>query len=331
MKNGSLKYIIKDKQQMQSADVVIETTNANTDATGTGVVLIALGNPQYGRMAANLAASLRFSDKEINIHLVYSGSSLSHLTPEHKALFSSMAECPAEYYTKNEKTVYLKAKTYIYELSPFEETILMDVDLVWFATKPVSQLLEELKQFDFTMQNRGFFDLSKNEVDEHYSMWCNISEVKHKYETDGRFYQLASELIYFKRTEENKKYFGMVREVFDNPQVNTMVHSKGKKIADGFGGDIPDELAFDIASCVLKKYPHQENFVPVFWFSADKAKDMNEIMKNHYGYSIGGNVFPAPVLKRYTGLCRFYAKALGLPFHYNVHPKRQWLPERKKI
>lgn len=296
-----------------------------------GILLIALGHPHYGRMAANLASSIRCLGKDVNIHLVHSGESISHLTPEHKALFTSMAVCPSEFYTKNGKIVYLKAKTCAYELSPFDETILMDVDLILLGQKSMKQLFEELKQLDFTMQNRGHFDLNTPQVDAGYSMWCNIKEVKEKYETDGKFYQLASEFIYFKRSDENKKYFDLVREVFDSPKVNTVIHNKGKKIADNFGGDLPDELAFDIASAVLKKYPHKENFVPVFWFAADKKADMSRLSKDYYGYSIGGNSLPVPVMHKYTGLCRYYAKQLGLPFHYSVQSKRQWLPERKKI
>lgn len=296
-----------------------------------GILLIALGNPHYGRMAANLASSIRYMDKGMNIHLVHSEGSITHLTPEHKALFTSMSICPPEYYTKDGRIVYLKAKTYAYELSPFDETMLMDVDLILLGKKSMKQLFEELKQLDFTMQNRGYFDLSVSQIDAGYSMWCNIKEVKERYGTNGKFYQLASEFIYFNRSTENKKYFDLVKEVFDNPKVETVIHNKGKKIADNFGGDLPDELAFDIASAVLKKYPHKENFVPVFWFAADKKADLSQLSKNYYGYSIGGNSLPVPVMQKYTGLCRYYAKQLGLPFHYSVQSKRQWLPERKKI
>jgi hypothetical protein len=303
-----------------------------------GIVLIALGNTHYLGMAANLAASIRYTDKSVNIHLIHSDEShcwggrwLPHLTEEHKKLFTSFALCPSECYTKNERTVYLKAKTCIYDLSPFDETILIDVDMVWFSEREISKLFDELKSVEFTMQNRGHCDLSVAKLDPNFSMWCNINEVRERYAADGRFYQLASEFIYFKRTTENKEYFDYVKEIFDNPKVNTTIHANGRKVADNFGGDIPDELAFDIASAVLKKYPHKENFVPVYWFAADKKADKNQLPKNYYGYSIGGNSLTAPVLQKYTGLCWYYAKALGLPFHYNVDSKRQWLPERRKI
>lgn len=293
-----------------------------------GVVLLALGNVHYGRMAANLASSIRFSDKEVNIHLIYSGGSIKHLTEAHRALFTSISECPSEYYTKNGKTVYLKAKTCIYDLTPFDETIMIDVDLIWGKRK-ISDLFDELKDVDFTMQNRGYLDLSK-ETNPHYSMWCNVEEVKKVYQTDGRFYQLASEFIYFKKSDENKKYFDLVKEIFENPQVDTIIKKNGKVISTHFGGDIPDELAFDIASCVLKKYPHKDNFVPVYWFATEPKMDMNEINKKYFGYSIGGSILPPLVIQRYTQMSNFYARAANV-LHYTISHKRNWLPERRLI
>jgi len=296
-----------------------------------GIVLLALGNPQYGRMAANLIASIRSTDKEVGIHLVYSGNSLSHVSEQHKALTTSIQECPVEYYTKNGKEVYLKAKTFLYDLSPFDETIFIDVDLVWFGNKnKFSKMFEALSSVDFTMQNRGYFDLGKSEINEHYSMWCNIKEVKEVYKTTGRFYQLASEFIYFKRSDSNKAYFELVKEIFDNPKVSTVIYSKGKKIADSFAGDVPDELAFDIASCVLKKYPHKDNFVPIYWFATEPKMDMNSILNKYFGFSIGGSAIPLASLNLYTDLSKHYAKGLNV-LHYAVTNKRNFLPERKLI
>ncbi len=286
-----------------------------------GVIIIALGDPQYGRMAANLAASIRYADKQTPIHLIYEGDALNHLTEAHKALFTSFAICPKECYTKNGKEVYLKAKTCIYDLSPFDETIFLDADMIWFPTKTVSQLFDSLKNVDFTMQNRGFADLSKDVLDKKTSMWCDVNEVKKEYNTTGKFYQLASEFIYFKRTDKNALYFEYVKEIFDNPKVK----------ATEFGNDIPDELAFDIASCVTGHYPHKDNYVVVYWEIADKKSGWTDILKNYWGYSIGGHVIPQAVLEKYNQLALKHAQGLGLPYHYKAYNKKQWNKQRQKI
>jgi hypothetical protein len=313
----------------QSNDVImlpkpVITTESPSEPQkqGRGIVLIALGNSQYGCMAANLAATIRFMDKEINIHLVHTEESIMRLNDGHKALFTSMAVCPAEYYTKNEKIVYLKAKTCIWELSPFEETILMDVDLAWLSdregNKAPSKIFEALKDVEFTMQNRGFADLSKEPLNEKYCLWCNIKEVKEAYQTDGRFYMLASEFIYFNRSEANRKYFEFVREVFDKPKIKGAL----------FGGDLPDEFAFDIASAVLKHYPHKDNYVNIYWHQIEPRMGMNSIVTSYYGYSIGGNSAPEDVRMNYNAITKFCCNHFKV-LHFPYSPKHKWLPERR--
>lgn len=290
--------------------------------TGEGIVIIALGHPEYGKMAANLAASIRFADPFVKIHLVYTPSSITHIQAAHKALFTSMAECPAECYTKNGRSVYLKAKTHIYDLSPFEKTIMLDADMLFLSDeskKGAWQLFQDLKDVEFTFQNRGFLDLSAETLDPTFSRWANVNEVKAVYQTTGKFYHLASEFIYFTRTDSNKEFFDLAKKIFDEPKVKSFV----------FDNDIPDELAFDIAAAVLGKYPHKDNYVPIYWFATDKKKGLQDVRKTHYGLSIGGNVLPDDVLNKYLNEAKAHARRLGLPYHFKVFPKKQWSVGRK--
>jgi len=308
---------------------------------GAGILIIALGAPQYGRMAANLASSIRFADAEVKIHLVWSGASISHLSDKHKALFTSMSECPAEYYTKplpksfpegegqgGAKTVFLKAKTCIYELSPFDETIFLDADMIWFSNpqkKNASTLFNELKGTELTFQNRGHFDLRNEKLKEDYSNWCSIKEVKEKYfaggieENKGRFYHLHSEFIYFSRSESNKQFFDLARQIFDEPKVKPA----------SFDGDIPDELAFDIAVAITGKNPHKEHFRPIHWFAMDGRANLNELQHKYYGLSMGGNNLPPAIINRYKMLAKFYARHFGLPYSFTIEPKKRWSATRR--
>ena len=300
---------------------------------GKGILIVALGAPEYGRMAANLASSIRYIDQGMKIHMVWSGQSISHLSEEHKALFTSMAECPPEYYTKHGKTVYIKAKTCIYELSPFEETIFLDADMIWFSgpnRKNASSLFEELKDVELTFQHRGYFDLSRDDINERYSNWCNIAEVKEKYFDGsigqeakeagfGRYYHLHSEFIFFKRSESNKAFFDLCREIFDNPKVKPAL----------FDGDIPDELAFDIAVAVTGKNPHKDSFLPIHWYAIEGRANLNQIQDKFYGISMGGNNLPPSVMDKYKMLAKFYARALKLPHSFSITPKKRWSPNRK--
>lgn len=335
-KRGRPKKVIDDKQDIkqpeeEKAIAVLSDAEKSKESSPEpkqpnrpkrGILMLALGSSEYGKMAANAAASIRVKDDEIPIHLVFTAGAINHLTPAHRSLFTSTSECPPEYYTKNGKVVYIKAKTCIYELSPFEETLFLDVDLLIFTRKKISALIDELSaKTDFTMQNRGYCDMSKP-MDASYCLWVNPNEVKTAYGIeDGRFYLLASELIFFKRNADNAAFFESVREIYDNPKVTGM----------RFDQDLPDELAYNIASAVLKKYPHEDSKVFVYWFAADKKIPWSEVLDKYIGYSIGGNQMPPDAKRKYEQITRAQALALRLPYSFKIHPKKSWNPGRIAI
>jgi hypothetical protein len=297
---------------------------------GRGILLVALGHPQYGNMAANLASSIRAMDRDMNIHLVHTTDSIGHLTDKHKALFTSMQLCPPECYMKNAKTVYLRAKTCIYDLSPFEQTLFLDADMILFSDKTfknASSIFDELKDVSLTFQNRGYFDLHQEKIKEDFIYWCNIKEVKEKYfgekidEDKGRFYHLHSEFIYFNRSDANEFFFALAQEIFDNPKVK----------ATDFDGDIPDELAFDIAVALTGMHPHQDFYLPIHWYNIEGKFNETTGRSKYTGMSIGGNNIPPMVLDKYRGFAKYYARVLGLPYHFNVFAKKRWSLTRKTI
>ena len=308
-----------------------------------GILLIALGAPEYGHMAANLAASIRYGDPEIAIHLVHTERSISQLTAAHRALFTSMAECPEDYYTR-ESTVdrpqstniatlaprpsypeYIKAKTHIYDLSPYDETLFLDVDMYILPATRMSDVIAQLSSAcDYTIENRGYADLSLpvEKLNPNYSTWVNILDVKKHYKTKGRFYHLHSEFIFFKKNARNKKFFDKVREVYDTRPLAWTV----------FDGGVPDEYAFDIASCLLGHYPHEDNYISIYWHGMDGRKDWNkDVVRNYIGFSLGGNFIPEWISSKVNAYKQLYRKSLKLPHLFNVPPKRRWNIKRREI
>jgi hypothetical protein len=290
--------------------------NPQSKIPSRGVLLIALGSAHYGRMAANAAASIRFCDKYIPIHLVYSHNSLSHLTPEHRSLFTSMAECPPEFMEQNGQQCFIKAKTCLYELSPFTETLFMDVDLLWFGA-PVSKLMDDLSPVDFTTQSRGCYDYATGIGTKGYTSWCSEHEAQQAYKLSGKIYRLSSEVVWFRKNKQTKKLFKLVREVFDKPKVRPSFE---------FRGNLPDELAYNIATAKLQMYPRKENEVFIYWELMDKkvAGTWSEVIKKYYGYSMGGNNVHPFVRERYEQMAKAHAQALRLPYHFKLFPKKQW-------
>ena len=290
-----------------------------------GILLIALGAPEYGWMAANLAASIRYHDREIAIHLVHSDSSVAHFTASHCGLFTSMELCPIGYYTRAGAmaTEYIKAKTHIYDLTPFDETLFLDVDMYILPHTHMSTVMSELSAIcDYTIENRGYIDLSlpDDQLDKNYSTWANILDVKHHYKTTGRFYHLHSEFIFFKKNEANKKFFETVREVYDTRPVAWVV----------FDGAVPDEYAFDIATCITGHYPHRDDYIAIYWHGMDGRQDWNKkVVKNYIGFSLGGNYIPDWLISKVNTYKQLYRTSLRLPHLFNVAPKRRWNAKRK--
>lgn len=288
-----------------------------------GILLLALGAPEYGNMAANLAASIRYADPDIAIHLVHTERSISLLTPAHRALFTSFAECPVECHTAGLE--YIKAKTHIYDLTPFEETLFLDVDMYILPTTRMSSVLSQLSSIcDYTIENRGYADLGMpdEQLDPTYSHWVNVLDVKKHYQTTGRFYQLHSEFIFFKKNEANQKFFETVREVYDTRPVTWTV----------FDGAVPDEYAFDIATCITGHHPHQDGYVPIYWHGMDGQRDWNkEVVRRYIGFSLGGNFTPDWITAKVNAYKQLYRKALKLPHLFNVAPKRRWNVKRRAM
>lgn len=290
----------------------------------TGVLLISCGHEYYFNMAANLAMSLKASDANLPIHLVYHGN-LSKI--ENKLhFFDSIAECPAHAYTKNLKTRYFKVKTFIYDLSPFDNTVFLDADLIWFQ-RPLMELVNtELKDIDFTIQNRDKYDLSNGHNPKYF--WAEYKDVKAKYKEfpNHYLYSLHSEFIWFKKTDANRAYFDKVKEFYDNPPVPPTK----------FAGDVADELPFAMAMIETGMTPHKTPFVPVCWSQLDTKAgyDISKLRQNYYGFSVGGNAIARQMWETYNIMAGSYGNHFNLPVYKldNSKRKRTLMPlERMKM
>ncbi len=289
-----------------------------------GVLILALGHANYGNMAANLAASIRFGDKQIPIHLVWHGDALNHFTPAHFALFGSTQEIPLAYITKGDKRSYFKAKTHLYDLSPFDETLYLDADMLWHGgTKPIKQAFELLRRADFTIQNRDYVDLARTDIKPDEWLWADPNEVKRAYNiTEGKLMGLHAELVYFKRNEANRLYFEKVKEIYNSPLATPTP----------FAGDLADEYAFAIASVLTGRYPHAAPFMLVYWYllAYQRTSQLARVTNEWFAFSAGGINPPAKMKEMYNLLAQAYCKGLGI-LPWRLQPKKTYIPERKNL
>jgi len=278
----------------------------------TGILMIAMGHENYIKMAVNLAASIKASSK-VDIHLVHNGG-YNELSDNEQALFTSNGIPPAEMWHIKEKEDFVKAKTRLYELSPYDNTLFLDVDMIWLF-RPVDQLLKELEGVPFAIMNSG---------PEENCYWADPVEMRAYTNSEHPMYVFYSEMVYFEKNPTTKAFFKQVKQNYDKPKI------KSKEFA---GSHMPDELAYILASLQTGLLPHMDGWMPVYWYLRDKKHrhlQPYQLSQTFYGYSIGGNVTPQYGKAHYNNLSTHYANALGLKKPYQVRDKRSYIPERQK-
>ncbi len=275
-----------------------------------GILMIALGHEYYYRMATVLAASIRAND-DLPICLVTDRT----VPANHLLLFDIIKSPSKKSITQKGATEYIKSKLFMYNFSPFEETLFLDVDQVVLVGKKLTDIFEEMKDISFTFSNTGIAGRSE---------WADIEEVKSIY-GDKPFWNFHSELVYFKKSEEVKAYFNEAIKVYEQAAIPSAKRFSGATMAD--------ELAFQVAAMITGIYPHKENWTPNFWFKRDEKNNRKRPFEltDYYTYSIGGNALPPAIKNNYNILASHYFAKLGLSGPYQVADKRNYLPERKKI
>lgn len=291
-----------------------------------GIILLSLGSPYYARMAANLAYSLKATCPEIPIHLVTNNSIiLNEPSPEDLKYFDTIAYADKSIYEKDGKCEYFRAKTCLYDLSPFDETIYLDVDMVALPTKTMAQLFAEMEHDELSIACRGSEDIST--IKEDISQWANIPElVKIHNITQGSWYQLSSEFIYFKKTLKNKNWFDTAREFYDEPKANFL----------SFGGCMADELAFGMACLITGDYPSVDQFTPIYWCHGERNRPVKKIdpfvVENYYGYSMGHAYNDMNQKAFYNNMMQFYYNKMGRRgTFFPAQNKKLFVPDREKI
>lgn len=288
---------------------------------GKGILLIALGHPNYGKMAANLAASIKATSK-IPVCLAFGDGGDRHLNEKDRSFFDKFVEIPKEYYHRmGMLKEYIKVKCHVYDLSPFDETIFLDADMIWLPIKPIDELFKECKEIDFTIQVRGFCDMVEPKED--YSWWVNLKQLKEAYKIEsGKYYSYSSEFIYFKKKKQIGDYFKKAVKNYDTLSVEHTM----------FDGGIPDELIFGLTTLQTGLEPHKDYFTPIYWEQAEKrGLQGTQLYSGYYAYSLGGASQSRKEQGIYDNLVQFYANKMGMTNNYKAKNKREYLPQRQRL
>lgn len=288
-----------------------------------GIIILALGHAYWGRWAYNLAMSIKYTSPDAKITLLYAGDGKAQIRDT--TLFDKILRVDPKYYTTDGRIEYMKAKTALYKLSPYDETIYIDADVIWLNKKSVTQLFEELKDIDFTMANSSWMKLDDEFITDEFGVWASPKYIKEYFKfKEGKFYNLSSEMIYFKKDKKIAKLFADAFKLFDEPL----------ELTHQFNGGMPDELPFTISMIKNDIYPHLDNYKPFYWEAGNSPPLRLEgaNLQAFYAYSMGGHMAHPMMKKTYDTYVQFYCKKFSVVTSYFWIDKRSgWMPYRKTL
>lgn len=277
-----------------------------------GIILIATGAAFYGRMAYNLAVTIKAAE-DIPVTVLHNGAALSHLSAKQKEIFNSVVEITDSSFA---------AKLCLADYSPYDYTLYFDADMLWLPNKKPSELFDELKDVKFTSITEGYYDydLEKDFGNPMYHYWADPLEAKLVHNLTGKFYQWRSEVIYFNK--DAKELFDLAKMYYKNPGVTVKQ----------FAGQTPDELAINIAASKLGIEPHQYKWLPAYWHRLHgEGMQLQGILYGYYLLSVGGN-FATNVMKTcYNNVCKAAHNKLRLQYLFTLQSKKAVMPDRVKM
>lgn len=319
------------KKKQEDLAKTEEPQKTETATPTRGILLIAAGHPYYGRMAMNLAVSIKSQFPETKIAIAHAGRGISHVErlPEFSSVIDLIVPIPEKcFYNKDQRPEWIKTKLHLPELTPFDETIFLDADMLWLNKNP-ADVFEELAAEEFVVNNNAFIEIKDGILSrelEGFSAWSNLEEVFKVYQLDNtRYYSIHSEMMYFKKTAAVHDLFATAQEIYMQPKVSSVV----------FAGAIPDEFALEIAIAQLNIVFPTTPYRPVYWEAVEgKWLDIKGcINSGYYAYSVAGNGYNFHIKKQYDHHAKACYQKAGMHHNlvYLLKQKSDFLPERNLL
>lgn len=277
-----------------------------------GIIIVACGHVYYGRMAYNLAMSIKAVDREFSIAVVHSERSLAHLSEQQRKMFDHFILLPAG--------TGFGCKLEIDTLSPFDETLYLDADMAWMPKRSPHELFNELKDVEFTSITEGHTD----DPSKKYYFWSDPVEVRGKFNITGKIFQWRSEVMYFKKTEKVISMFARAREIYKDPGLKSIIK---------FGNQVPDELALSISCAIHGIEPHVYKWCPALWprLHGNNATNPADVYNRYYALSCGGNYATGDLKGLYNNIMRAAAYKTKSQHVFPLADKKSFIPDRQKM
>jgi len=159
------------------------------------------GEYDYVRMGYALAMSLKLSQEKYN-NLSIIVNKKQYIPNHYRKLFDKII-----YVDKPKEDWKIQNKHQYYDLTPYDKTIVLDTDMLFFHDISVWWKCLEDSNIEFTTEVRNY----TNEI--------VSSDYYRKVFTKNKLPNLYTALFYFEKTQEIKQYFKLVEVMFKNWKV----------------------------------------------------------------------------------------------------------------
>lgn len=236
-----------------------------------GVLLIAMG-VHYSRLAFNLTKTIKKHNPGLKVAAITDCED-DFILDE----FDEVLKPELEHYVEEFMFNPFMLKTWIYDYSPFDKTIYLDVDTVCLRN------FEELFEGSFKIQEVQKWN--EQNWDKCAMVWVKqagkkLQDLYEAYELPFfRLYpEYNSSFIMFEKSEENKKYFNQAKKNYLDRRLEF------KPI----GGRYPDELAFNLASAQHQQYSHKASKKPMYFQWENKKLPFDQIEVKYFFLGMAG-------------------------------------------
>lgn len=286
-----------------------------------GILIIATGHPYYGKMAYNLALTIKTVDKTAHVTLCCESSAISHLASDQRSIFDDIKVLPLDMPRR------FGTKLHMYDLSPYEETLYLDADMAWLPAQTAFAFFNAFDKVEFTAITEGVYDIEtkENKANKKYYYWAEPEAIAEAYGlTTGNIYQWRSEFVFFRRSQKMADFFQTCKEVYNNPRVEKIL-----KYAD----NIPDELAINIAAAIHDIHPHQFKWTPAYWSNmhGEHIESLEELYGQYYALSCGSNISSSSTKKLYDRIVKVACNKKGIQHLFPLINKRDIMKDRIKM
>lgn len=281
-----------------------------------GVIIYAFKKSAYGKLAWNLAVSIKFHSPGIPVAVIHDGQPFAHLQEWQMKFFDYQILMDKSDLYEGLKFSPGKGKLSGYKYFPFDENIIIDADSI--CINDVNILFDKCTK-DFHAQTVGVWD--QDAVD-WTCQWMRLNFVKETFALPEKYniYEINSSFMYVKKGPVCEALY---KQAIENYHTG-LSHPKLRP----WGGGFPDELAWDVAFAQCGIHPQfdyqkelsNDNQEPIY-FSTNFTNDWGYVMNKYafIGYFGDRHFTDSSLQKQYDRLMTAYGNHFGFTHWFKMH------------